>query len=48
MRKLRMKGWDEGGHKKRGKSTNEGEGEKGWVRLNVIIIVYQQTQRDRR
>ena len=30
MRKLRIKGWDEGGHKKKGKSTNEGEGEKGW------------------
>jgi len=33
MRKLRMNGWMEGGHKKKGskggKSTNEGEGEDG-------------------
>jgi RecJ-like exonuclease len=30
MRKLRIKGWDEGGHKKKGKSTNEDEGDKRW------------------
>jgi hypothetical protein len=30
MRKLRIKGWDEGGHKKKGKSTNENEGDKQW------------------
>jgi hypothetical protein len=28
LRKLRLKSWDEGGHKKKGKSTNESEGEK--------------------
>jgi hypothetical protein len=30
QRKLRMKGWEEGGHKKKGKYTNEDEGEKGY------------------
>ena len=29
QRKLRIKGWEEGGHRKKGKYTNEGEGEKG-------------------
>jgi hypothetical protein len=29
QRKLRMKGWKEGGHKKKDKYTNEDEGEKG-------------------
>jgi hypothetical protein len=28
LRKLRLKSWDEGGHKKKGKSTDESEGEK--------------------
>jgi hypothetical protein len=47
MRKLRIKGWDEGGHKKenlamRMKMTRDG------MRVKVIQTLFQQMQRDKR